>query len=264
MLTIRLHLAVEVFAGSGHLSAALASAGFQVIMWDVELSSSHDLLIAHNRLCLMRILGACKFAHFGIPCVTYSAARRGLNGPRALRTASHLFGIPSLSASEKLQVKNADVLTSFTVKCVNRLRRRGIACTVENPHTSLLWRLPTFQKYYLHPEVAYVRTSFCMFGARWRKQIGILAIHFPLARGLASDCTSLGGRCCYSGLPHQRLAGIGPGNVWWTRIAQPYPVPLCTEFAQLVVQQIQQNGITERYCNSNGAHWGTYCKRVGK
>ena len=87
MLTSRLHLAVEVFAGSGHLSAALAPAGFQVIMWDVELSGSHDLLIAHNRLCLMRTLGACQFSHFGIPCVTYSAARRGSIGPLLHRRA---------------------------------------------------------------------------------------------------------------------------------------------------------------------------------
>ena len=114
------------------------------------------------------------------------------------------------------------------------------------PHTSLLWRLPSIPPYYVHPEVDYVRTSFCMFGARWRKQTGLLAIHFPLARELASDCTSLGGRCCYSGLPHQRFAGIGPGGIWWTRIAQPYPIPLCAEFAQLVLQQTQQNKIAEK------------------
>ena len=182
-------------------------------------------------------------------------ARRGKNGPRALRTSLHLEGVPSLSESESLQVKNADVLTSFTVKCLNRLRSRGIACTVENPHTSLLWHLPTFQAYLQHPEVAYLRTSFCMFGTRWRKQTGILAIHFPLARALASDCTSQGGRCLFSNLPHQRLSGIGPGNVWWTNIAQPYPKRLCTKIAELVIAQLLHNKVMERYSDAVGIGW---------
>ena len=212
VLTTKLHLAVVVFAGSGDLGAALASAGFQVIVWDVNLSSSHDLLIAHNRLCLLRVLGACKFAHFGLPRTTYLGGRRVSNGDRAVRTASHLRGIPSLSAAEAVQVLNADVLTSFAVKCINRLRSRGIACTVENPHYSLLWRLPSFRSYLLHPEVVYVRTSFCMFGARWRKQTGLLSIHFPLVRELESH----------------RGADA------------------CSELARLVLQQILWNKVSER------------------
>jgi hypothetical protein len=212
MLTTKLHLAVVVFAGSGHLGTALASAGFQVVMWDVELSSSHDLLIAHNRLCLMRVLGACKFAHFSLPHATYLGTGRASNGVNAVRTASHLRGIPFLSAADAVLVHNADVLTSFSVKCINRLRSRGIACTVENPHYSLLWRLPSFRSYLLHPEVVYVRTSFCMFGARWKKQTGLLSIHFPLVRELESH----------------RGAGA------------------CSELARLVLQQILWNKVSER------------------
>ena len=104
----------------------------------------------------------------------------------------------------------------------------------------------------VHPEIRYIRTSFCMFGARWRKQTGILAVHFPLAGELASECTSLNGICCYSDLPHQRLAGIGPGGMWWTRIAQPYPARLCAELARLVVIQIQHNTIAESSAQLRG------------
>ena len=168
-------------------------------------------------------------------------ARRGKDVPGALRMALHLKGVPSLSESESLQVKNADVLTSFTVKCLNRLRSHSVACTVENPHASLLWHLPTFQAYLQHPEVAYIRTSFCMFGTRWRKQIGILVIHFPLARALASDCTSQGGRCLFSNLPLQQLISSAALRHWsWERVVDPHRSAISETFVH------KDTGVSDR------------------
>ena len=39
--------------------------------------------------------GVVRLVHFGTPCTTYSQARRDDGGPRPLRSAEHIRGLPA-------------------------------------------------------------------------------------------------------------------------------------------------------------------------
>ena len=240
ILRLRTQLVLEVFAGSGHLSKALAGQGFHVVAWDILHSAAHDVFVAHNRAVLLRLVMACSYAHFAPECKTLSIARRAHCGPRALRSSEFPYGLPDLSIEEQKKVDHGNFIVAFTLKCVNRLRSRGAPCAIEQPWTSLLFAFSTVARLREHPEVRLHRISFCAYGTPWRNHTGFLGVHFPLLETIESDCTSQGGVCLFTKRPHQRLAGVGPGNIFWTRIAQPYPVRLCKIIAKQVMLQLQQ------------------------
>ena len=101
IVRLRTQLVLEVFAGSGHLSKALAGQGFHVVACDILHSAAHDVFVAHNRAVLLRLVMACSYVHFAPECKTLSIARRGHCGPRALRSSEFPYALPDLSTEEQ-------------------------------------------------------------------------------------------------------------------------------------------------------------------
>lgn len=68
--------AMEVFAGSGQLSAALRAKGGAVDVIDLNRCESHDMSEPSTSTALLRkaLLNHTAYSHFAPPCNTYSAA----------------------------------------------------------------------------------------------------------------------------------------------------------------------------------------------
>ena len=79
---------VEVFSGSGRLSAALRLKGLQVFEFDLTEQGGRRNLLHANVLHELKALIAhplCKGVWFGYPYGTFSSARRDDGGPPPLR-----------------------------------------------------------------------------------------------------------------------------------------------------------------------------------
>ena len=56
---------------------------------------------------------------------------------------------------------------------------------------------------------------------------------------LAKQCTGTFQRCSVTGQPHIPLKGTDQHGKFWTLIAQPYPLELATQFAQLLSKALR-------------------------
>jgi hypothetical protein len=237
---LRQAMFVEVFAGCARLSKAFAARGFIVVAWDILYSPLHDLTLREARVGLVRLCLAADIVWLGIPCDTFSRARRfDGRGPRPLRDNDNLRGFPDLEGKNLQRLQLANVVTDFAWYLVRRLRARGIPGAVENPLTSMLWLLPTPLALCQHSEVSLLRIDFCQYGTPWRKATRLLSWHWPLLSAVAKQCSGTGGVCSKSHDKHITLSGTDSSGQWMTRLAQPYPRPLCRAIASAGQQQLQ-------------------------
>ena len=90
---------VEIFSGSGKLAQAVATAGWQVMCWDILKGPDYDLTLPkiQDRLKGWLNQGAIRAFHMGFPCSSWSRARDLPNGPPRLRSQHHIWGLPDLA-----------------------------------------------------------------------------------------------------------------------------------------------------------------------
>jgi len=261
---LRVRLFVEVFAGSGHLAEAHAARGFHVICWDINLGAQYDLtrLPARNRL--RNILPNACAVHFGLPCNTFSLARRAPKDskmPSALRSADFPMGLPDLGANDQAKVDAGNLLLRFTVACCRLLYQKGIACTIENPQSSRVWKTGPMTR--LASLGTLLTFTFCAFGTRWKKATSVLALRFPELHDLNEHrCQPTRGICSFSSCRHLHLDGVDPATKkWWSRIGQPYPKGFCEFYAKRTRLRTEHKCITATmdilrspYLASRGVH----------
>ena len=222
---LRVRLFVEVFAGSGHLAEAHAKQGFHVVCWDINLGPQYDLTVLSARNRLRRLIHHACTVHFGLPCNTFSLARRAPKDskmPSPLRSAEFPMGLPDLSEADQAKVDAGNMLLRFTVSCYRHLFNRGIACTIENPQSSRVWKTALMLN--LSRLGVVLTFTFCAFGTRWKKATSVLALCFPELHDLSSHrCQPKGRICSYTQCPHLHLDGVDPATKkWWSRVGQPY------------------------------------------
>ena len=152
-----LPLFVEIFAGKGSFSRALAQAGFSVLSVDHDGSKAVvpivtlDLTSASGQAILWDILASPNLAgvHLGLPCGTASRARerpvaaalqaQGAPNPPPLRSAIWPLGLPGLSEFHQAKVNSANCLYRLAVEILVYCNRRNVAVSIENPENSWLW-----------------------------------------------------------------------------------------------------------------------------
>ena len=98
-------MCVELFSGSGRLAKKLVKFGFTVGAWDIMHGAAFDLLKRSNVEQLIDRIKANKiaFVHIGLPCQSWSRARRADGrGPPPLRDdGQFLMGLPDLSPKDQ-------------------------------------------------------------------------------------------------------------------------------------------------------------------
>ncbi|CAE7763397.1 car [Symbiodinium sp. CCMP2592] len=233
---------VEVFCGTGRLSASLRSEGFDAFGVDhvvgktaccsvLQLDLTCEASIAH----LWSILKdpAVKFIHFAPPCGTASRARdiQFPGAPPVLRNESHPEGVPDLSEIPALRVQKANMLYKLTLELSSYCLLNGKYFSCENPRRSYLWLLPQWQQFLKRSDVFQTVFHHCEFGGMRRKET-LLVHNIPKFRELHRLCSG----------KHVHLGWGKVGRTWATSAETAYPWGLCKCMASLLKDHFLELG----------------------
>jgi hypothetical protein len=228
---------LEVFAGSAGVTLACAELGLQTLEpWDWMYGSQYDVSIARNKRKLYRILesGTISCVWFGTPCSTYSSARKFDDlGPPPIRSfESPDQAAPWCSKNEIAQVEASNLLTGITACAIQIAHRSGAAFVLENPKSSLIWRVPQLSDVLEHCNAKFVTFTHCAFGSDLRKPT-TLASTLPNIDSLhRSSCSGLA-FCSITGMRHSSLRGKANG-VFRTQRGAAYPPAFCAAAAGVI------------------------------
>eukprot|EP00438_Fugacium_kawagutii_P025342 Skav236504 [mRNA] locus=scaffold78:316727:320924:+ [translate_table: standard] len=233
--------ALELFAGTARVAAALCAIGICTFPIDICLFSSHDVLdkfVEHTITNWIRS-HRISFMWIGMPCTTFSRARKhdGL-GPGPLRDPQHLWGLPGLGKRDRLKLSIGNSLFQFTIRIMRLCEKYNIPYALENPATSMAWDMLPLCKFCRQFSPKWCQLDYCQFGERWKKPTGIL-YNFVDLTPLNKQCNSQSGLCSRTGRQHVRLAGTDHNGTFMTLRAQPYPLPMASLVAKQVARTLQ-------------------------
>lgn len=218
------------------MSRALRRRGFSARDWDLLRGNEYDL----TRRPVQRLVkldaqrGLILGAMLAPPCSSFSPAR---DRTRVIRSRQYPWGIPGIDGRDgmKLETGNRCLRGALDlVRCFHALR---IPWIWENPRGSKMWYVKELCDLENDADVISITADFCQFGKKWRKRTKFLCGHIPeqdLAR-LSKMCQGKRGVCSATGCRHFQLSGSNKRGMPWTRIAQPYPGPLCEALAHALV-----------------------------
>ena len=191
--------------------------------------------------------GSC--APSGLGC----SARRGRwpawrRDRAAARSREHVMGLPGLSPKDSLKVLIGNSLMQFAASILQLCLQMRIPVVLENPHSSRVWQAPPIARLLNHALARQTVADFCQYGVPWRKRTRFLSFWVDLAP-VGALCKACNGVCSRTGIPHVELSGKaspapGQAKEFRTKIAEPYPRPLCNAlckcFRQALVYKTSQ------------------------
>ena len=237
---------IEICAGSAVLSSAIHHIGLQTLSIDHEFNrfEAHaaitqlELGIESSWESLSDLVreGRVVCVHAGPPCGTCSKARGipladGTPGPPPLRSHAHPDGMPGLRPWDQHKVTAANRLYAGLAAFAWELIQLEIPFTIENPTSSWLWDLPCMAA--LVEACEFVDFHNCAYGGGRKKATSFLTNHAAFQL-LARECPG----------DHQHEAwGQGAQGGFNTAKEAEYPLPLCNEYASIVVGLLQARGL---------------------
>ena len=231
---LRHKVCLELFSGTGRLSNKLCKAGFVVESWDILNSSKCDLLSRKNVNHIIDRIRAGKiaFVHVGLPCSSWSRARRwDGRGPGPLRDDHEfLFGFPCLNAKDRNKVQQGNQLLLNSVRILKECSKFNIPWTLENPKTSRVWLTRHIRQ--LKKYAQFFQADFCQYQGEWRKSTYFLT-HISLSFDFKT-CTGPKGFCSRTKCRHSILQGTDSSGRFLTKVAEPYPFGLASHIATRV------------------------------
>ena len=223
---------IEIFSGCARLSQACADAGFYVVAFDTEYNQGCNVLNHHleAQLRIFIALFPVALVWFGLPCSSWSLARKWDGGPPPLRDDDlHLWGRPNLSTKDRKRVDTGNDLLFFTRRLIQHCLNFDVRWVVENPWTSRVWQTPQFRN--LEFCTDFFKVDYCQYRMPWKKSTGLLACNFSKLVSVLKTCSPVNGRCSASNRKHVILQGTDSQGTFLTLHAQPYPIPLCHAIA---------------------------------
>ena len=210
---------LEIFSGSGRLSAAVRESGGLVAQQiDILNGSHHDLRRRASQLVVLSWLRSkrIKCVHLGTPCTVFSRARHNISNIERSRER------------ERTGVE----LGLFTAEVIETCNRYNIMWSLENPRSSRLFELPFLAELLQSKDVFRVELDYCEYGEPFMKPTSIFT-NFP-------ELVKLGRRCT-----HKKHSTVLRGservkvdNHWVTaprtRRAGAYPLELVKLWAQII------------------------------
>ena len=232
-------IVVNLYGGEGRVAQAFAKRGYRSAVVDLAHDSKNDVLHAVTEGDFFRLLNSQLAAFLALEpvCSSWSAARRGpphSRMPRRLRDRDHLWGLPGLPKNDRQHLLLGNKMVKQTLRFISAALANDIPGYVENPASSLLFKLTGFQRLVKSGKGFLVRCDFCQYGTPWRKP----TIFFFWGRGadriLLKNCCSTRGHCSATGKRHLLLDGFSDKGVFKTRAAQVYPRNLAESLAEQV------------------------------
>ena len=182
-------LRIEIFSGSGRLTATIRKMGMRAVAIDrssdrtsgpvmtLDLTKPDDLEFL--KIFIISERANIVYIHLAPPCGTCSAARSkrrrdleaaGYDLPKPLRSKLHPMGLPTLRGLDAAKVASANLLYFATLEIVKICLQYDILCSVENPENSLFWDTdPMVELFALCPGYHNVFQS-CMMGGERDKR----------------------------------------------------------------------------------------------
>ena len=254
-------LVLEIFAGTGNLTAAVRKANLRGVAIDRSHNRSKgaitilDLTLADDLkfLCdfIRENVSSLVLIHFAPPCGTCSAARKrklppevrqalqsaGMPEPVPLRSAAFPMGLPELKGLDKYKVDQANKLYCATKQLALLALSLNIRISIENPTNSLFWvTKPMLELFEEFPGNFNVFHSCMMGGDRdkqttwWCNDAFFESFNLP----------------CSKDHDHKPWtpAVSSTGVHYPTSDEAAYPAVLCDRVVALIVQDLIQRGIS--------------------
>jgi hypothetical protein len=228
---------LELFSGKGVVADSARKLGCPALAFDLLSGDLFDLRNRAVRRAIYRWarLGLIGGVWFGTPCSSFSVARRP-----AVRSAERPWGLSGLPPHRQEVCKLGNELASITANFVRFLRPLGIPCALENPQSSLLWKLPPFKTLLSRLDCESSVCCQCSFGARWRKATRVAAWGAS-THAFKQMCHSKTTICDFTLKPHIILSGNDPvSSKKWTALASSYPPRFGNAAASLLNKASQQ------------------------
>ena len=156
---------MDLFAGSGGVSKAVARFGFRAKQWDIKHGSAHDLTQVVRRI-LREIRRRRVLAVMLAPvCASFSVAR---DRATVIRTRSHPWGIADhlLTEKEKASIQLGNACFKTCLRILKELDKYRVPYLLENPATSKAWWLPDLALRLTQPHGTVITADFCQLGAK--------------------------------------------------------------------------------------------------
>jgi hypothetical protein len=196
------------------------------------------------------------WVHGAPPCKTFSRARRSdqFASAKILRTEDRPqgFGSEAADVANKLALRMLEIAKGQMA--------RGEFFSIENPLSSLLWKLKQYVKLAAEKDVRLVRVHQCMAGSMHKKETGVLT-NAPWLADLLCDINSR---------PHHHVPLIGlvedfreedSKQVFYTELASEYPEGLCNLWAESFHEYCMNAEIGERREAPGGEEGGDRHRR---
>ena len=191
--------ALILFSGksrNGDLQHELSARGWLVCAVDLLCPTPTNILDEAVWGQLLKDLEEGRYAALWMatPCETFSPLQKKQPGPRPLRSAARVGGLPrsQLTQAEQKQLREANILISHTVRAAQAQSKAGKAWGIENPTHSgdrpELWKMPEVEQLWKTDGVKSYRFDQCRMGCETAKPT------IFLARGL--DFSHLDGKRC--------------------------------------------------------------------
>ena len=192
--------------------------------------------------------GTFQFVFMGTPCETFSVARNGPPGPRALRSAEHRYGLPKgqLTPAEADQVSLGTYFALQSARIADTASACGVPWALENPeprHNPVsLFLLPEFVALAKAPGVQQTDFDQCTFGAASTKPTRILGkgVSFGRIQGRCQhpktwqSWTGRTGSREEGRVAHPPLVGKDSSGRYKTHAAAAYPAALNQVLAEAI------------------------------
>ena len=218
---------LDLFSGERGISrACTALFPCWCITFDLKHSAGEDLSSLPLQTKLTRLIhrGAFRAMVAGPVCSSFSTA---ITPP--CRTGDYPEGVPWCSTKQQLKNLVGNEQLAFIIRLANACVKAGVKFSVENPNGSWFWKQKrprlSWERLMRRNDVDDLRVDYCMFGCPWQKRTRFrTSLHI---RGQKLFCSC--------GLPHLRLRGrCREKGVNFTRLAEPYPRPLCYALAYAI------------------------------
>ena len=159
------------------------------------------------------------------PCSSYSIARRP-----ALRSTEYPLGLPTLNERDQLRVDAANWVTKCATLLLSLASRLGIPWVMENPQSSLIWKVPAVQQLSRRAHCEDTLLHQCQFGTPHKKNTILKSAGMVAMWKLERRCCPVLGLCSFSDQPHVHLSGK-VHNVCRTAHAAAYPKGMAEQLA---------------------------------
>ena len=230
---------LEFFAGCASLSKAFCRLGFTVHAFDIQWGPGGDILHqdVFRKICASISRGVFSFVHFGMPCESWSRARKhDCLGPPPLRDDFYfLYGLKNLSSRDAERIERGNRLLKKTFQLAMACIKYGVPWTIENPFSSRAWLTHEMQKL-VHLGASFQNVHYCQYRKPWKKATSFLGwripnLHFQL-------CSGKNGICSATGQKHVLLQGQNNAGIFRTLLAQPYPSAMTQHITAVISQSL--------------------------